>query len=98
MTIVKVRKNQIEVIGHTNYAEAGKDIVCAAISSIITTSINAIVRIDEASIKYTKDDAYIKIELLKNNKIINILTENMISELKSLAKQYNKNIKIEEVS
>ncbi|MDD3186878.1 MAG: ribosomal-processing cysteine protease Prp [Bacilli bacterium] len=98
MTTINVKKGkhikEIEMTGHANFADFGKDIVCAAISSIVTTTINAIIRIDDSSIKYTVNDGYIKIEILKNNEIINILIENMLEELKSIQDKYKKNIKI----
>lgn len=35
MIAVSVRKDGITVSGHANYAEAGKDIVCAAVSALV---------------------------------------------------------------
>ena len=34
MIAVSVRKDGIEIIGHANYAEAGKDIVCAGVTAL----------------------------------------------------------------
>ena len=47
MTTVTVRRNEqgicaIGVSGHSGYAQAGSDIVCAAASVLITTCINAL--------------------------------------------------------
>ena len=56
MIKVIVQKEQnnykkIDVTGHALYDDFGKDIVCASTSSIIITSINACIKIDEKSIE-----------------------------------------------
>ena len=96
MIKIKVDKknNKIEkisIIGHANFDNFGKDIVCAAVSSIAITTVNAIERIDKESISYTENPFEIK--TLKENEIINILLINMISLLKELEHDYPKNIK-----
>lgn len=86
--------NYVKISGHANYAEEGFDIVCASVSSIAITTINAIIKIDSNSIKYSEEDGLLEIEILKNDKTINILIDNMISMLTELEKQYKKYIKI----
>ena len=79
---------------HANYSEYGKDIVCAAISSTMLCTVNAIYLINEDSINVTKNDNDFTIEVTKYNDITNKLLENMMHCLESLEKQYPKNIKI----
>lgn len=86
--------NYVKIKGHAGYAEEGFDIVCASVSSISITTINAIIRLDSNSIVYSEDDGLLEIEILKQDKIVNILIENMIEMFKSLEKQYKKYIKI----
>ena len=95
--MIKVRKsnNVIEVSGHANYSEYGKDIVCASVSSIITATINYIMNIDPSSINYEDDGNKIKITKINNNEIIENILNTMIEMLKDLEKQYKQNIKIE---
>ena len=40
------------VSGHSNYDEHGKDIVCAAASSIATTTVNGVLAFDKESLSY----------------------------------------------
>lgn len=94
MIKVVVKENSIEVSGHAMYASHGKDIVCAAVSSIVTTSVNAILKFDDKAISYKEADGYLKIDILKDTKETELLLENMIFLLKELEKQYDKNIKI----
>ena len=90
-----ISKNTIKISGHANYDLYGKDIVCASVSSIITTTINIIMNIDSSSIDYQDDGNVITITKLNDNSIIQNILDTMISMLKDLEIQYNKNIKIE---
>ena len=99
MTNIKVLKENekivnVEIKGHTNYEDYGKDIVCSSISSIVTTTVNAIIRFNDDSINYEVSDGYIKISVVKFYKETSVLLENMIELLKELAITYKKNIKI----
>ena len=93
MIKVKYNKNYIEVSGHANYDNYGKDIVCASVSSIIYTTINGILNIDSGAIKFS-DDLILRIDILKDDKVTKTLIENMIAMLMDLSVQYPKNINI----
>ena len=94
MIKVIIENNKIEVSGHANYDDYGKDIVCASVSSIVITTINGIIEIDEEAILYEEDKNKIKIEIKKEDKVIKKLINNMVFMLESLEKDYPKNIKI----
>ncbi len=56
MIKVKLTKNnnyykRIIITGHANYDDFGKDIVCAAVSSTVITSVNSCLAIDNESIE-----------------------------------------------
>ena len=93
MIKVVVINNKIEISGHTNFDDYGKDIVCASVSSIVITTINACIEIDEDSIYY-EDKEKLIIEIKKENEVIKKLINNMVFMLESLEKDYPKNIKI----
>ena len=91
-----IKKNEvIEISGHANYDEFGKDIVCASVSSIVMTTVNSIMSIDDSSINYVDDGDKIIIKKLNDNDIVDKLLNTMILILKDLEKQYKKNIKVE---
>lgn len=95
--IIKENNNlikEITVKGHANFAAYGNDIVCAATSSIVITSINAMLRLDGNCLEYEESDGLIKIKILKNDKVTNTLVKNMIELLKELESKYPKNIKL----
>jgi len=90
---IKGNIDEITVKGHANYDEYGKDIVCASVSSILITSVNAIVRIDNESIDYNElNGVYIKV--LKHTDVIDKLLINLVELLSDLEKQYPKYIEI----
>lgn len=85
--------NLINIKGHADYDKYGKDIVCASVSSIVVTSVNAMIRIDEKSIEYNElNGVYIKI--LKHSDVIDKLFINLSELLSDLQKQYPKYIEI----
>ena len=87
--------NKVIINGHAGYDDFGKDIVCAAVSSTVITTINILLSLDNQSISYN-DSKGLTIEVLKSDlttkKIINVL----ISNLYKLEKAYPKNIQIKE--
>ena len=81
--------------GHANYDDYGKDIVCAAASSIVITTINAILEIDKTWIDYSLNEE-LTVTVRKDNNILNKLIDNMVNMLKELENDYQENIKIKE--
>ncbi len=95
MIKIKFDKDKISIKGHSGYDVIGKDIVCASVSSIVITSINAIIRIDEKAISYKQDEGFIEINILKHSEMVDLLILNMKELLKELQIQYDKYIKIQ---
>lgn len=93
MIKISIKEKQIIIKGHANYDELGKDIVCASVSSMVITTVNAILRIDSDAIKYS-DDNGVTIDIIKNDEITNKLINNLIDLLEELEKQYPKYIEI----
>lgn len=94
MIKINISKDEITIKGHSGYSEAGSDIVCASVSSILITTVNALISIDEDCISYKEDDGYLNLKINKHNEIIDKLINNMINLLKELEVQYKKNIEI----
>ena len=85
---------KITISGHALYDDYGKDIVCASVTSIVTTTINAILSFDNDAIYYEAISGKIVIEVKKDNRETQILIRNMMNLLNELAETYKKNIKI----
>lgn len=95
MIRVKVKPDSILITGHSGYAERGRDIVCSSVSSIVTTSVNAILLLDEKAIKYEVKEGLVKIDIIEESETTKKLLDNMISLFIELTKDYPKNIKVE---
>lgn len=86
--------SKVTIKGHAGYSEVGTDIVCASVSSIAITTVNASLKIDSQAIAFDEKDGFLVIDVKKDNRVINILINNMIDLLKELEIDYPKNIKI----
>jgi uncharacterized protein YsxB (DUF464 family) len=94
---VNLKDNLVESIiikGHAGYADYGKDIVCASVSSMVITTVNAIARLRQNDITCNQDDGFVEIIVNTHDSITDTLLLNLIDLLKELEKQYKKNIKI----
>ncbi len=94
MIKVEVTKKNISLLGHAMYDDFGKDIVCASVSSIVTTSVESIAAFDETAIDIKQTVDKLDIIINKTDDITNKLINTMITLLKELEKKYPKNIKI----
>jgi len=92
MIKVIVKKDFLQVTGHALYDEWGKDIVCASVSSMVITTVNAMIRLEQEII-YTEENG-IEIKILKHSKIVDELMNNLLDLLKQLEQKYPNNIKI----
>lgn len=88
--------SEIHIKGHSGYDVFGRDIVCASVSTMTITTINAIIRYDETSISYNQDEGLVNLVVLKHSEVVDLLLENFVSLLKELETQYKKYIKINE--
>ena len=100
MIKVRVKNNNglvesIKCSGHAGYADYGKDIVCASFSTMIITTINAILEIDKDAINYT-DGNNLEIINIKKDNITNSLLKNLVNMIYELKNNYDKNIDVKE--
>ena len=85
--------NELLVEGHSNYANKGKDIVCAGVSAIIVGGINAITSlVNDHKINYEVKDGFAKLNNLNNSKvqeIINVVIIQLLLMVKTQLKLMN---------
>ena len=93
---VKYNNNKVyELVikGHAGYDVHGKDIVCAAVSSMAITTINNIIALDD-SIDYEEKSGLLIIRVIRDTEVNNKLLDNLVRMLTELMNQYPKNIEI----
>lgn len=106
MTHVKVERDhkiisKIEIKGHSDFANYGKDVCCAAISAITYFTINGVE-------SFSKEKNIIDVNILRNKSLISIrvnksncqttqkFLELLVNHFKELKRQFPKNLNIKE--
>lgn len=83
--------NGLEVKGHANFAEHGKDLVCAGVSCIITGGFNALNKEDVE--EFVLEEGYAKVIVKPGTKSIDVINVILI-QLQTIQESYPKFIKI----
>lgn len=86
--------SKVIIHGHANFDDYGKDIVCAAVSTMSQTVVNDIITLDENACSYDVNDGNLTIIINDGNEIAIKLINNMLRMLKELEDSYPQNIKI----
>ena len=87
VTILQNSKNEcvgFDVCGHAGYAEAGEDIVCAAISILVINTMNAIETYTNDQFRQDVGDGSIQYRIENPSKETTLLLNTMILGLQSL--------------
>ena len=90
----KSKYKKINILGHAMYDDYGKDIVCSACSSIVTTTVNGILALDKGSLSYMVSKKGMTIDIKSDDQTTQILIHNMVSLLKELESNYPDNIEV----
>ena len=85
---------RIKILGHAMYDDYGKDIVCSAASSIVTTTVNGILTLDKGSLGYLVSNKGMTIDIKNDDQTTQLLIGNMVNLLKELEGNYPDNIEI----
>lgn len=82
--------------GHSDYAEAGSDIVCAAVSSAVIMAINTItevIGVHPMALRVDDGETFFRIEIKDESSCRDVLAGLKI-HLLGLEEQYSKNISV----
>ena len=97
----KKNKRIVELIisGHSGYANAGSDIVCAAVSAIIQSAVLGIMNITGVTEGLIRKDGYMKYTVPKDfgqdiNEKVDVILETMFLGLDNLREEYSQYISI----
>ena len=98
MIKVNVKRNdnkvyELVIKGHAGYDVHGKDIVCAAVSSMAITTVNNIIALDD-SVCYEENSGLLIIRIKKDTEVNQKLLNNLVRMFGELEMQYPKNIEI----
>jgi len=90
----KSKYKKVSILGHAMYDDYGKDIVCSAVSSIVTTTVNGILALNKESLSYMVSKKGMIITIERDDTNTQILIKNMILLLKELESKYKDNIEV----
>ena len=96
VSIIKTRNGEYKgfnCIGHSGYADAGEDIVCAAISVLVINTINSLDQLTGEKFKLVtnEEEGLIDCRFEKNiNEKSKLLLDSMVLGLEEIKKQYGK--------
>lgn len=88
----------LQAKGHSGYAEAGQDIVCSAVSTIMQTTLNGLLEVTKSAVDYeiNQDIPFLRISVKAEDMAAQILMKSAYLALKQIADDYKKYIKIKE--
>ncbi|PNR97232.1 ribosomal-processing cysteine protease Prp [Petrotoga sp. 9PWA.NaAc.5.4] len=84
---------RVEIRGHALFSSYGRDIVCSAVSSLSQFVAEILKR--EGVGDYNKADGYLEIKVTKSTDFSIKMIYYLIESLKSISKDYPRNIKVE---
>ena len=96
VSIIKTRNGEYKgfnCIGHSGYADAGEDIVCAAISVLVINTINSLDQLagEKFRLVTNEEEGLIDCRFEKNiNEKSKLLLDSMVLGLREIKKQYGK--------
>lgn len=92
---------EFTVEGHAGFKEAGKDVVCAGVSTVLYSSINGLEKVLglRSKLKVEGEKGFAKCVLLdtiteSEHEKANIILETMVLGIKEMSKQYKKYITV----
>ena len=94
----------LEVTGHAGYAEHGSDIVCAAVSVLVTTTINGIERLAGFTPLTEVDDVeggYLYTEMPSDclkEQTSQLLLQNLVDGLNDVRQEYPDYLSLKEIT
>ena len=106
MITIKVREKNgsyVEFIskGHAGYAEAGQDIVCAAVSALIITTVNSLEKFTDDKFDVQEKDGFVSIHFRNDlSERGMLLMDSLLLGLTEIAGSYNNRyltVKVKEV-
>ncbi|MCI5745652.1 MAG: ribosomal-processing cysteine protease Prp [Erysipelotrichaceae bacterium] len=83
----------LSVSGHANFADYGKDIVCAGVSAIVIGGINALHE-DNEDVSFVIKSNKLAIHVNNDSEKIQHILYTIYVQLQTIEETYNKNLKI----
>ena len=103
ITVKKRNGNYLEFVskGHAGYAEEGQDIVCAAVSALIITTVNSLEKFTDDKFDVQENDGFVSIHFRNDlSERGMLIMDSLLLGLTEIAGSYNNRyltVKVKEV-
>lgn len=94
MIVIRVREDGVTIEGHANYAEYGKDIVCAGMTAIMRTFVKSIEDLTEDKIEYKISSGKVDIHYRNLSAKSKTLVDSFFVGICMIANEYPEYVKI----
>lgn len=94
MIAVSVRKDKITVSGHANYAEVGKDIVCAGVTALTMSLVKSINDLTDDKIEYEISPGRVDIHCGNLSEAGMLLVDSFFIGICLFAEEYPDNVRV----
>lgn len=98
VTIDKNERDEItsfKVEGHAGFAPSGRDIVCAAVSSLVIGTVNGLSQLTDAEFDAEVNEGVVEMTIQESTAYSNILLRSMVMSLEGIQEEYSDNLTIE---
>jgi uncharacterized protein YsxB (DUF464 family) len=92
--VVTYHSSGISLHGHANYAEPGKDIVCAGVSTLVQTLIQSVEELTADKIQYSMQPGTVDIEFRNLSEQAQLLVDSFFVGISLIAGEYPDNVKL----
>ena len=86
--------DRLTISGHAGYAEPGRDIVCAAISTLSQVFVASVEELTAAKIKTAQTGGYIEIVIEESTERAQVLLDSFLLGCRMIADQYPDNVRV----
>ena len=88
MIVVHRYQDRICIAGHANFAEYGKDIICAAVSVLTETLIHSIEKLTDVKMYTGIEPGKVNIEIKNQSDIAKVLVDSFFIGIAGVAEAY----------
>lgn len=96
MIVITQHKNGLSIRGHAHYAEIGKDIVCAAVSTLAQTLIYSIEELTADKIEYVSKPGTVEIKYGDLTDGAQLLLNSFFVGVQMIADNYPDNVRVDQ--
>ena len=94
MIDINVQKDRITASGHAGYDEPGKDIVCAAISTLSQVFVASVEELTAAKIKTAQTGGYMEIVIEESTERAQVLLDSFLLGCRMIADEYPEYVRV----